>query len=92
MVNRLYTTKKAGELLGGLHVNNVYRLIQQKKLLAKTMVVRGRNKHPRMYIAASEIERFIRELPTKGERAPRKNKGYRPQEIIKELEQARKYY
>ncbi len=92
-MDQLFDTKRAGELLGGLHANDVYRLIKDGRIVAKKMVVRGTGKLPRLYIARSEIERFIRELPATDEvRVKPTTQARRPRALAKELEGARQYY
>lgn len=61
-MDRLYTTTAAGEILGGLHRNDVNILIRDRKLTAVIQPVRGRGTKPRKYIKASELERYMREL------------------------------
>lgn len=63
MQERLYDVKRAGEILGGLHPNDVYHLIHTGRLAAKRHVVRGKNIRPRLYVLQSELERYMRELP-----------------------------
>lgn len=62
MSDRLYSTTKAGELLGGISQDDVRRLIRAGKLGAVPMVVRGLNKKPRKYVPESELQRFIQDL------------------------------
>jgi hypothetical protein len=60
--DRLYSTAKVGELLGGIHPEQVRRLIRDGKLNAVSMPIRGRNIKPRKYVPQSEIQRFIADL------------------------------
>jgi len=69
-IDQLYSTTKAGELLGGLHANDVRHLIRTGKLHGKAQVVRGKKGRPRLYVAASEIARYIRELPDANDPPP----------------------
>lgn len=69
-------------MLGGLHPESVRRLIRDGKLKARPIVVRGQNKRPRMYVLASEVQRFMREERAtvldkceRLERASRKRRG-----------------
>jgi hypothetical protein len=63
MNERLYSTSQVAELLGGLHPNAVLLLIKHKKLAAKRQNIRGESKCARLYVKASELNRYIRELP-----------------------------
>lgn len=67
MVDRLYDTTRTGELLGGLHPNDVLRLIHDGRLHAKKQRVRGKDLCPRYYVTATEISRYIHELPDAGD-------------------------
>lgn len=70
-MERLLSTTKAGEALGGLHRNDVCRLIRDGKLTAKKLVVRGRGGKPRYAAPQSSIDQFIREMPdAKGDARP----------------------
>ena len=66
MVDRLYSTAKAGELLGGLHPNDVLLLIRDGKLDAVERPVRGTGKRPRKFVRESALQRFIEGLPAYG--------------------------
>lgn len=63
MVDRLYSTRKAGDLLGGLSAKDVCELIRQGKLKARRRVVRGRGGLPRYVVCESDLNDYIASLP-----------------------------
>jgi hypothetical protein len=96
-MDRLYDTTRTGQLLGGLHANDVRELIRQGRLRAKSIVVRGKSRRPRQYVTASEIARFIAELPSPEE--VRRAGGIEPsarQRLLaphkRELQRVKEYY
>ena len=91
-MERLYDTRQAGELLGGIHVNDVRNLIASGRLQATVMPIRGRGHRPRQYIKASELQRFIDSLSTLDEARARAKPERRKPRQKRELEQATNYY
>lgn len=98
-MDRLYSTTAAGEILGGLHPNDVLTLIRDRKLAAVERTVRGkaRGGRPRKFVKASELQRYIDSLPPAGSSAeeleaptPKRRPG--PAGLAKELESATRYY
>lgn len=69
MPERLYTTTKAGELLG-LNRDDVLRLGRLGQLKLVTQVLRGRNVKPRRYVSSSEIDRYIKSRSDAAESLP----------------------
>ena len=63
ILDAVYDTRTAGELMGGLHPNDVHRLIDRGSIKARLRCVRGRR--GRTVILGSEIKRFIESLPDK---------------------------
>jgi hypothetical protein len=62
-MDRVFNTTKTGELLGGMHRNDVCMLIRSGKLAAKRISVRGRGGRPRYVVTESAIRDYIRSLP-----------------------------
>lgn len=89
-MERLYSTSQVAQLLGGMHLNSVLLLIKSKKLAAKRQLVRGKGKKPRLYVTATELNRYIRELPDADEKQrgeappPKSSRRHRaePDEVV----------
>jgi hypothetical protein len=91
MIDRLYSTSKAGELLGGLHPNDVLLLIRDGKLEAVERPVRGAGKRPRKFVKESALQRFIDGLhPPGGAKAEPGQKGKR--RAVREAAGVTEYY
>lgn len=62
-VDAVYDTRTAGQILGGLHPNDVNHLIKAGKIAANLRPVRG--KRGRTVIRGRELIRYLNALPEK---------------------------
>lgn len=96
MSDALLTYSQAGERICGIGAEAVADLVRKGKLRAKTLIVRGQNKRPRKGVLASEVDRYLRELPEpdadgKAPEPKRFRSGVRDAALRKELESCVKY-
>jgi hypothetical protein len=63
ILDKAYDTREAGELMGGLHPNDVNRLIERGAIQGRLRAVRGGR--GRTVILGAEIKRYNESLPVK---------------------------
>ena len=92
MVDRLYSTFQAGQLLGGLSAEAVCHLGRDGKLELVTQVVRGKGKLPHKFVRASELNRYIAELSDARPKTPATRRNKRMSSALaKEIAEATSY-
>lgn len=62
-IDRLLTTREAGEMLGGMCPKDVLRLIDQGKLKAKLRPLNGVSPRSHRFVKQSEVLRYMDNLP-----------------------------
>ena len=92
-MDRLYDMTEAGKILGNLHPSDVRYLGKRGKLELVTQVIRGKGLKPRLYVRQSEVDRYIRELPTAGivETQPPVRRRGQSAELRREIAAATRY-